>query len=109
MTDKSIDEKKEKKLKDLTSEENKIFSVMPRFALMLLLHSYRSVKIKDLSKTLDLTPGNIDHHLRILEENKLVVKKMQIFPKRLYATIEITEKGEKMFTIYLQSLKDILE
>ena len=103
------DDFKDKDFKEITSEENKIFSVMPRFAIMLILHNYNSAKIKDLAKTLNLTPGNIDHHLRILEENNVIKKRMQIFQQRVYAIVEVTEKGKKLFNEYLESLKNLLQ
>ena len=93
----------------LTSEENKIFSVMPRFTIMLILLHDKNVKIKDLSFTLNLTPGNLDHHIRTLEEKGFLIKKAQIFSKKIYNAVEITKLGKDSFTKYLLSLKKIID
>lgn len=92
----------------LTSEENKIFSIIPRFTIMLILLHDRKAKIKDLVITLNLTPGNLDHHLRALEENGFIIKKAQIFSRRIYNSVELTELGKDSFKKYLLTLKNIM-
>lgn len=110
MSDPDINENtKNDKIQDLTAEKNKIFSVMPRFAIMLILNSNKRAKISDLAKTLNLTTGNLDHHLRALEEQNLIVKKMDLFQKKFYTTVQITKSGKDSFSKYLNLLKDILD
>ena len=92
----------------LTSEENKIFSIMPRFTIMLILLHDKKAKIKDLTITLNLTPGNLDHHIRALEEIGLITKRAQIISKKIYNAVEITKLGKESFEKYLLSLKNII-
>ncbi|MHA1982786.1 MAG: transcriptional regulator [Candidatus Hodarchaeales archaeon] len=92
----------------LTAKEHKPFSSIPRFAIMLVVYTQEKAKIKDLTHLLNLTDGNIDHHLGILEREGLIKKKMTVFPKRVYSTIEITEKGKKLFKNYSKTLKHLL-
>ncbi|OLS19584.1 MAG: hypothetical protein HeimC3_45340 [Candidatus Heimdallarchaeota archaeon LC_3] len=93
---------------DLTSNQYKTFSSQPRFSIMLLLFTHEIIRTKDLSQLLSLSKGNLDHHLRILEQNQLVSKKVKVFPKRLYSSIEITEKGKKHLESYIRKLKKFL-
>lgn len=92
----------------LTSNQYKTFSSQPRFSIMLLLFTHEIIRTKDLSPLLNLSKGNLDHHLRILEQHQLVVKRIKIFPKRLYSSVEITEKGKKQFEDYIRKLKQYL-
>jgi DNA-binding MarR family transcriptional regulator len=92
----------------LTSNEFKTFSSQPRFSIMLLLFTHESVRVKDLALLLNLSKGNLDHHLRILEQEKLIIKNVKIFPKRLYSSISVTEKGKKQFKSYVKKLKQFL-
>lgn len=98
-----------KKLGDLTSEEYKIFASLPRFTIMLILHSNKKAKITDLAKTLNLTSGNLEHHIKILEEHKMIERRMQLFKKRVYTGVQITTKGKMTFSDYLILLKEIID
>lgn len=98
-----------KKLSDLTSEENKIFSSLPRFTIMMILHSNKKAKITDLAKTLNLTSGNLEHHIKMLEEHKMIERKMQLFHTRVYTGVQITKIGNDFFTSYIKLLKDIID
>ena len=93
----------------INSEKNKIFSSLPRFTIMLILITNKKSKIIDLSKTLNFTSGNLDHHLKILEENKMLKKNSQLFQNRFYATVQITKNGMDSFTEYLELLKDVID
>lgn len=97
-----------KELHRLTAKEHKPFSSIPRFAIMLVLYTHEKAKIKDLAQLLNLTDGNIDHHIGILEREGLIKKQMTVFPKRVYSTIEITEQGKILFKNYSKTLKHML-
>jgi DNA-binding MarR family transcriptional regulator len=104
-----MDSKNNSEIQELTSKEHKPFSSIPRFAIMLILYGNETVRIKDLTGILNLTIGNLDHHLRILEKEELVKKNLKIFPKRLYSSVIITEKGKISFERYTKTLKHLLE
>ena len=85
---------------DLTSKNFKALSSQPRFTIMLLLYTHGIIRIKDLSVILNLSKGNLDHHLKLLEQEQLVVRKSSVFPNRIYSSIEITEAGKKQLEQY---------
>ena len=49
-------------------ERGEIFSDQQRFTIMLLLYLHKKAGFTQLQKLLGLTPGNLDYHIRKLEE-----------------------------------------
>lgn len=92
----------------LPSEEEKIFQSQPRFSIMYLLFLKRRVGFIELKKLLDLTPGNLDHHIRKLEETGLV-KSRRIMSWKPLVVVEITEIGKDTFRGYIFKLKGLLK
>jgi DNA-binding MarR family transcriptional regulator len=80
----------------LTAKEHKPFSSIPRFAIMLVVYTQEKAKIKDLTHLLNLTDGNIDHHLGILEREGLIKKKDDSFSKTSVFDNRNNRKREKI-------------
>lgn len=76
---------------------------------MLVLKTYKSAQFHELQSLMKITPGNLDHHLKILENNGFITRKTKIFSRKVGSNIEITKKGEEEIDNYLVSLKDILQ
>jgi DNA-binding MarR family transcriptional regulator len=85
-----------------------IFSEPHRLAIMLLLYLHRKVKFKDMQKLLHLTPGNLDHHVRRLEQAGYI-KSRYILSWRPLVVIEITRDGAEAFRDYATRLRRLLE
>ncbi|WP_457753352.1 transcriptional regulator [Thermococcus sp.] len=78
-----------------------------RLGIMLYLLPRGKVLFKELQKVLDVTPGNLDSHLKTLEKAGYV-KIRKVFADRPRTAVEITEKGAEETGKYLRVLKSIL-
>ncbi len=89
---------------------DKPFSTSIRLAIMILLFNHRKINFTELQKLLNLTPGNLDHHLKTLEKEEYIrrYKKLSALRKPL-TMIELTPEGKKDFERYLIDLRDLLD
>ncbi|MFW9993345.1 MAG: transcriptional regulator [Candidatus Odinarchaeota archaeon] len=71
-----------------------------RFTIMLLLYKYKKLMVNELQMLLDITSGNLDHHIRKLKKEGYV-KKHKILSWRLLNAVEITDEGTEIFSYYL--------
>jgi DNA-binding MarR family transcriptional regulator len=85
-----------------------IFSAQQRFTIMLLLYLHKRAGFTELQKLLQLTPGNLDHHIRKLEEIGYV-KTRHVLDWRPLKVIEISKAGANAFKDYAINLRNILE
>jgi DNA-binding MarR family transcriptional regulator len=85
-----------------------IFSAPQRMTIMFLLYLHRRVKFKDMQKLLNLTPGNLDHHVRKLKQTGYV-KTRYLLSWRPLVVIEMTERGAEAFRDYAVRLRKLLE
>jgi DNA-binding MarR family transcriptional regulator len=88
--------------------EERVFQSQPRFSIMYLLFLKRKIGFLELKQLLGLTPGNLDHHLRKLEEIGLVRNRRMISWRPL-VVVEITSSGTEIFREYICRLKGLLE
>jgi DNA-binding MarR family transcriptional regulator len=95
------------KPRDLVPKDD-VFSTQPRFSIMLLLYFHQKVGFTELQKLLELTPGNLDHHIRKLEGAGFV-KTCWMLSWRPLKGIEITKEGAQKFREYAIKLKELLE
>ncbi len=88
---------------------DKPFSTSVRLTIMILLYIHQRINFTDLQKLLNLTPGNLDHHLRKLEQEGYIrrYKKLSAIRKPL-TMVELTIEGKIDFKEYLISLHDLL-
>jgi DNA-binding MarR family transcriptional regulator len=91
----------------ILSEEEKVFQSQPRFSIMYLLFLKRKIGFIDLKQLLNLTPGNLDHHIRKLEEIGLVHSRRTLSWRPL-VVIYITSSGAEIFRKYISKLKLLL-
>lgn len=89
------------------NEEERAFQSQPRFSIMYLLFLKRRIGFIELKQLLGLTPGNLDHHIRKLEEIQLVRSRRMISWRPL-VVIEITLSGAEIFRGYIFKLKGLL-
>ncbi|MHA2364019.1 MAG: transcriptional regulator [Candidatus Hodarchaeales archaeon] len=95
-------------LKDFVVPQNKILSSTIRMTTMIILLTHRKVKISELQKLLQISPGKMDHHAKVLENEGFVIRRGQIFKKRLLTILEITEKGESNIREYVKELYNVI-
>ncbi|ACS32529.1 transcriptional regulator [Thermococcus gammatolerans] len=79
-----------------------------RLGIMLYLLPRGKVLFKELLGVLEVTPGNLDSHLRTLEKAGYV-KLYKVFADRPRTAVRITEKGAEETARYLRALKSVLE
>ncbi|OLS27687.1 MAG: hypothetical protein HeimC3_02640 [Candidatus Heimdallarchaeota archaeon LC_3] len=89
--------------------ENKIFTSGIRFSIMIILLQHSEISLNNLQKLLKITPGNLDHHLKQLEQHKLIKKNSKIFKTRFLVHITITEEGKRDFKEYINKIKNIIQ
>ncbi|NJE11008.1 transcriptional regulator [Thermococcus sp. MAR1] len=78
-----------------------------RLGIMLYLLPRGRVLFKELLQVLEVTPGNLDSHLRALEKAGYV-EIYKVFADRPRTAVRITEKGAKETGDYLRALKEAL-
>ncbi len=78
-----------------------------RFGIMLYLLPRRKVLFRDLQYVLEVTPGNLDSHLKTLEREGYV-KIRKIFMDRPRTAVWITDKGAEETRKYILLLKQVL-
>ena len=89
-------------------EKGSIFSAQQRFTIMLLLYLHKKAGFTEVQRLLQLTPGNLDHHVRRLEEAGYV-KTRHVLDWRPLKVIEITRAGAMAFKEYAINLRQLLE
>jgi DNA-binding MarR family transcriptional regulator len=90
------------------NEEQKVFHAQPRFSIMYLLFLKRRVGFVQLGRLLSLTSGNLDHHIRKLEETGLV-RSRRVMSWKPLVVVEITAEGVDAFRDYIIKLRQLLE
>jgi len=78
-----------------------------RLGIMLYLLPREGALFKELLEVLEVTPGNLDSHLKALEKAGYV-KIYKVFADRPRTAVRITEKGAKETGEYLRALKEAL-
>lgn len=89
-------------------EAAKPFSNPKRLALVLLIYLHGKMGFTDLQKLLDLTPGNLDHHLKALREIG-IVRTRKRFSWRPMVVVELTPEGIEAFLEYADKLRGFLD
>ena len=93
----------------LLGEKFTILSSNIRLSILLILNTQNKVKITDLVHLFNINSGKLDHHVKILEKDNLIIKKYDIFPKRVRSVIEITSEGKKLLNDYLLAMEEIIK
>ena len=83
-----------------------IFSAQQRFTIMLLLYLHKRAGFTEVQKLLQLTPGNLDHHVRKLEEVGYV-RTRHVLDWRPLKVIEISKAGSQAFRDYAVNLRKL--
>jgi len=79
-----------------------------RLGIMIYLLSKARASFKSLQELLEVTPGNLDSHLRALEKEGYVKLKKAIMD-RPRTVVEVTAKGVDETRRYLAELKSLLD
>jgi DNA-binding MarR family transcriptional regulator len=75
---------------------------------MLILFSHKKILLNELKDVLQLSSGNLDHHIRKLLNVGYIATRKSFFPSRPLTVVEITPKGYDEFKDYLHKMREIL-
>ncbi len=78
-----------------------------RLAIMLYLLPRGRALFRDIQAVLDLTPGNLDSHIRALQREGYV-EVYKVIADRPRTAVKVTEKGAEETAKYLRTLKEAL-
>ncbi|BAD86015.1 predicted transcription regulator, ArsR family [Thermococcus kodakarensis KOD1] len=93
-------------LRELSS--NNVLGNPIRLAIMLYLLPRERALFRDLLEVLEVTPGNLDSHLKTLEREGYV-EVFKIIADRPRTAVKITDRGAEETGKYLKALKKALE
>lgn len=93
---------------DLKIMQDCPFSSTARFSIMLVLSIHRKIGFTELRHLLQFTPGNLDHHTKMLIEAKYIRKYTKLTLPRSLTMFAITPEGMKQFKEYTSHLKSII-
>jgi len=92
-------------LKELV--KNHVLGNPIRLGIMIYILPRNKALFKELLEVLDVTPGNLDSHLKTLSRAGYV-EIGKVFADRPRTIIKITDKGAKETGEYLRKLKNLL-
>ena len=88
----------------------KIFHEPKRLAIMSALCAAESeLTFIELKEACDLTDGNLNRHLKVLEENRAVTIRKRFVHKKPCTSVKITDHGLKRFSQYLDALTEVID
>lgn len=88
---------------------DKLISHPTRFTICFLLYLHRRIGFAELQRLLDLTPGNLDSHLKKLNEAGYVEVRKVFTLRGLRTAVQITPTGSRAFREYAVKLREMLE
>lgn len=80
-----------------------------RLTIMMLLYVHKRINVRDLQKLLQVTPGNLDHHLKKLEAKNFLQKRRLISPTGITMYVLKSKVGDNFLLDYITSLKEVLD
>ncbi|MFQ6083001.1 MAG: winged helix-turn-helix domain-containing protein [Candidatus Aminicenantia bacterium] len=79
-----------------------------RLGIMSILMVHNEAEFTYLKEMLELTSGNLNAHLKVLEDNGYIRVKKEFVGRKPRTTYQLTSKGKKMFKKYVSALKKII-
>ena len=88
----------------------RLFHEPNRLAIMsAVCASSEGLSFADLRDICDLTDGNLNRHLKVLEEAKAVMIEKRFVDAKPRTTVRLSKSGLTRFHEYLAALEDVLE
>jgi DNA-binding MarR family transcriptional regulator len=81
-----------------------IFNSVVRVKILALLYGLEYCEFNYLKEKLNLTDGNLEHHLKKLEEVGFIEQKKSIIGGKVKTSIKITNKGREAFKNYIYEI-----
>ncbi|WP_309382934.1 transcriptional regulator [Cerasicoccus frondis] len=84
----------------------RIFHEPKRLAMIAAIaESDAGLSFSELKEACDLTDGNLNRHLKLLEEEKIVIAKKSLAGNRARTIVRLSAAGRRKFVKYLESLE----
>jgi DNA-binding transcriptional ArsR family regulator len=95
---------------DLYEKLKSIFHNPNRLAIISALcsSSIRGMSFRELKEECNMTDGNLNRHLQVLEEAEMITVNKAFVKRVPRTTIYISDKGIEYFNSYLESLAEVL-
>jgi len=84
-----------------------IFNSIVRVKILAMLYGSEFCEFSHLKEKLQLTDGNLEHHLKKLEKNGFVEIKKSIVGGKVRTIVKITKKGRMEFKNYLCEILEL--
>ncbi len=95
--------------KNLYDALEKIFHEPNRLSIMsALCVADAGLTFRELKEECSLTDGNLNRHLKVLDEAKVIQTKKEFKENKPRTTVSISELGLKRFNEYLEALNEVL-
>jgi len=88
---------------------NQVIHERTRLAIMTYLIPVREATFSELKEELQLTDGNLNLHMKVLEKNGYVSIRKEFVRRRPRTTYAITPRGRRQFSNYVAQLESILK
>jgi DNA-binding MarR family transcriptional regulator len=87
---------------------NPVIHERTRLAIMTFLVSGEEISFTELKLELELTDGNLNLHMKVLEKNGFAAVEKAFVDRRPRTTYRITPAGQKSFRRYVELLECII-
>ena len=88
---------------------DRVFHEPARLAVLSeLVRHTEGVIFRDLKAACGLTDGNLNRHLKVLEEARAVVIRKRFVKRKPQTRVLVTEGGAEAFARYLRNLQDVI-
>ncbi len=89
-------------------EKNDLITAPHRFNILYCLYDSGRLNWTELKKKLQLTSGNLDYHLSVLQKKGWIIKDQE-FQERILQFIDISEYGRVEFTKYTEKISQMCQ
>ena len=98
-----------KKEKPLTDTLNRVIHERARLGIMTKLVAEGESDFTALKKSLSLSDGNLNAHLKVLLKNEYILMRKEFVANKPKTTYMISKKGRLAFNEYINSLEEFLK
>jgi DNA-binding HxlR family transcriptional regulator len=97
------------KTKPITDTLNRVIHERARLGIMTKLVAEGESGFTALKKSLSLSDGNLNAHLKVLLKNEYILMTKEFVANKPRTSYSVTHKGEQAFNEYINSLERFLE
>ena len=92
----------------LPPDLDKVLHERSRLSIVSVLVAQNEMDFVSLKKLLNLSDGNLNTHLKVLEKNKYIQVKKAFVKRKPRTTYRLTPKGRQGFQHYIDKLEEIV-